>query len=139
MLALSAYVLVAAAWALAADFGAKVGLPLTINGVFVGDKVVHFLVVGGFAVVAARALRDFGWRKASALKAGMAAAAILATVEELTNLLTPHRGFSLLDLVADYAGVIVFAAIWWAAGRVRWARSRPAPIVDPLTMVSRPA
>lgn len=121
MYLLSAYILAAGTWAIAADFGAAKGLPLTINGVFVGDKVLHFLVVGGFALVLSRAIRLLGGRPVRSLLIGMAIAAVLATLEEFTNALTPHRNFSTLDMLANYSGILAMGLV----GRVTMFR-RPA-------------
>ncbi|MEO1498682.1 MAG: VanZ family protein [Planctomycetota bacterium] len=121
MLLLAAYTTIVGAWAMAANAGAAHGLPLYVQGVFVGDKVVHFVVVGLFALVVARAIRLRGCRAWQSLLAGMAIAVVLATIEEATNALTPHRSCSLLDIVADVAGVATLGAVAWVAG----FRSRP--------------
>ncbi|TWT43323.1 VanZ family protein [Botrimarina hoheduenensis] len=113
MFLLATFSSLVATWTYAANHGAAHGLPLWIGGVFVGDKVVHFLIVGLFAVLVARAIRRHGYRPATSLLAGMAIAAILATIEEATNALTPHRTCSVADLLADYAGIVTLSAVAW--------------------------
>ncbi|MEM9186692.1 MAG: hypothetical protein AAGB00_09380 [Planctomycetota bacterium] len=119
MYLLASYVAFAGCWTLAADMGLAPRFPLVINGVGVGDKIIHFVVVGGFALVLSRALCRHGWRPARGVFAGMAIAATLATLEELTNLLTPYRGFSRLDLVANYSGIVCLTTLGWLAGAMR--------------------
>lgn len=147
MYLLSGYVLCAGIWAAAANMGLspRILQPWFVNGVSVHDKVIHFLVVGGFAVVLARAYGKLGWRAGLCWVAAMATAALLATFEELTNLLTPYRNFSILDLAADYSGILLLTGLVWGIERgVRSAAGRPAsrgaePTAAALGMFSEPA
>lgn len=111
---LCAYVGAVGAWTIAANVGAAQGLPLRVGGVSVGDKVVHFCVVGLFSLVIARALSQSGVRAPRSLVYGGLLAATLATLEEFTNALTPHRCCSGWDLMADYAGIVTLsvAGLW---------------------------
>lgn len=124
---LAAYSVAVGAWTLSANAGMAHSLPLYFQGIFVGDKVVHFVVVGVFALIVARAIRSVGVHPWRSLLSGMAIAMVLATFEEATNALTPHRCCSVLDLAADLAGVIVLGAIGWLSG----FRSRPLSFARP--------
>jgi VanZ family protein len=79
-----------------------------------GDKIGHLLLMGTFSLLlnlslAGRRLRlPYG-----SPPLGSAIALALVTGEELTQLLFKYRTFSLVDLCADYAGILLFG---WLAG-----------------------
>ncbi|OQX17129.1 MAG: hypothetical protein BWK76_10580 [Desulfobulbaceae bacterium A2] len=91
-----------------ADLGA---LPRVVRAVCNfpgGDKLGHFLLMGTLALLLNRALpgrkvgvwgRSFGW--------GTVAVAALVVPEEFSQLAMTQRTFSLMDLVADYLGILV--------------------------------
>ena len=77
-----------------------------------GDKVGHFLLMGGLNFLVNMSLpvrwavtRPFGYLLASA------AVAILVTAEELTQMLFTTRTFSVVDLAADYGGIVCFGLL----------------------------
>lgn len=94
-----------------------------------GDKIAHFLLIGLLAFLAEMAtgvarFRILGLR----IPAAGLIIATLVTAEEVSQLWFPNRTFSLLDLAADYAGILTAAAaaIWITNAR----SNRPRPI-DP--------
>lgn len=125
MYLLFAYITVVSAWVLAANLGYAHGLPLYVHDVFVGDKVVHFFVVGLFALAVANAIRSRGCRPLSSLLLGMAIALLTASLEEASNALTPHRTASWLDLLADTLGVGSMGALGWFADFRDLSGSKP--------------
>jgi hypothetical protein len=110
------YTLFAGSWAVAANFGAPHDIPVSFNGVYIGDKIVHFAVVGLFALVLQRALWRSGVQAERSLLWSALITASLCAVEELSNLLTPHRTFSFADYAADLAGIMVMLAYGWLIG-----------------------
>ncbi len=72
------------------------------------DKVLHFILVGGLSWVLifafnAKRLNLLG----SSLYAGTILTLALVTLEECSQLLIATRRFELLDLLADYLGILV--------------------------------
>jgi polysaccharide biosynthesis protein VpsQ len=80
------------------------------------DKVGHFVLVGGSAFLLNLA---FGLRQWKALGRswllGSTLIAAAVTIEEFTQLWFPSRSFDLLDLAADFAGIVCFG---WLARRL---------------------
>jgi VanZ family protein len=75
-----------------------------------GDKCGHFLLMGGFAFLlnlslSCRVLRVAG----RPFLIGSMVAITLITIEECSQSFVAYRTFDLLDLAADYAGVIFFS------------------------------
>ncbi len=86
------------------------------------DKVGHFILMGGMAFVfnVAFNLRTWPflgrrWLLASPL------VALVVTAEEFSQRWIPSRTFDLLDLTADYAGILFFG---WLAKRVFGSRTQ---------------
>lgn len=74
-----------------------------------GDKVGHFVLMGGFGFLAnlswsCRTVRIAG----RSVLLGSIIVFTIITLEELSQSLIPYRSFDLLDLLADYLGVIFF-------------------------------
>ena len=72
------------------------------------DKPIHFFLVGGLSwvlIFAFNAKRLFLW--GSSLFVGTIVTTALVTLEESSQLLIDARGFELLDLLADYLGILV--------------------------------
>jgi hypothetical protein len=127
MYVLVIYTLFAGSWAVAANFGAPHDIPVSFNGVYVGDKIVHFAVVGLFALVLQRALWRSGVQAERSMVLSALLTASLCAVEELSNLLTPHRTCSFADFAADCAGILVMLSFGWLIGMrsVSFGRSSP--------------
>lgn len=108
---LSAYVLIGAAIAVLADLGQYPPGIRELHGMPMGDKLLHLLFSGGLALALNCWLIGGGWaRPWRALTWGTLVAAALCTAEEATNLITPHRGAELLDLAANYLGILLIGA-----------------------------
>ena len=72
------------------------------------DKAIHFFLVGGLSwvlIFAFDAKRLFLW--GSSLFVGTIVTIALVTLEESSQLLIDARRFELLDLLADYLGILV--------------------------------
>ena len=77
-----------------------------------GDKSGHFLLMGGFTFLlnlslSCRVVRIAG----KPFLIGSIVALTLIFVEELSQRFIPYRTFDLLDLAADYLGVLVFGRL----------------------------
>lgn len=83
------------------------------------DKVVHFLLYGGLAVLCARAVRGYSARPAIAAYAGVVLASLYGISDEVHQFFTPGRSPDVRDWVADTAGAVLCVAAWYAAVRVR--------------------
>jgi len=83
------------------------------------DKLGHFALFGGLALVLNVSLACRAWR---GWLIGSGVVALVATLEEWSHSWIPHRNFDLLDLAANYAGIGVggLLARWF------WARRPPA-------------
>lgn len=95
----------------AADRGA---LPSLLTGLYAfphGDKLGHFLLMGGLS---------FAVTLAIGAPAGPLLTAALVTLEELSQLAFRTRSFDLLDLLASLLGIAVFG---WLAGKATRRRS----------------
>jgi hypothetical protein len=134
------YTLFAGSWAVAANFGAPHDIPVSFNGVFVGDKIVHFVVVGLFALVLQRALWRLGMQAERSLVLSAIITVSLCAVEELSNLLTPHRTCSFADYAADLAGITVMLTYGWLVGirSVSFGRSGRTNIGASLASAPKP-
>jgi VanZ family protein len=89
-------------------------------GIRVSDKVYHFIEFAIFGLLLARTFRHlFSSRRRAAAILSAALTGILGGVlDEAHQMFVPGRDASLLDALADAAGVVaVCAAIWWWTGR----------------------
>lgn len=86
-----------------------------------GDKLGHFLIVGGFACALNYALRcrtmSLGGKP---VLFGSLIVLVLASVEETSQLFIPSRNFDLLDLAADVLGI-------WLVGRLAHSPTAAKP------------
>lgn len=77
-----------------------------------GDKLGHFLILGGFAFVLNHSLR---YRTASLggkpVLLGSLIVLLLAVAEETSQLFIPGRTFDLLDLAADALGILLLGRL----------------------------
>ena len=81
------------------------------------DKVGHFVLMGGVAFFMNLRLRCREWR---GWLVGSVVVGTLVTIEEFSQLWMTSRTFDLLDLAADFAGILSFG---WLAKRL--LRPRP--------------
>lgn len=77
-----------------------------------GDKLGHFLILGGFAFVLNHSLRcrtvALGGRP---VLLGSLIVFLLALAEETSQLFIPGRTFDLLDLAADALGILILGRL----------------------------
>lgn len=86
------------------------------------DKVIHFLLFGTLALCTNATLTGSRrWSCTRAVVAGSILIALIATLDEGTNLLVAHRSWSLGDLAANYLGVICLGVV------PLWGRRRELP------------
>jgi VanZ family protein len=103
-----------------ADAGLAPGFFGWVQSTGSGDKVGHFILIGGLAFCLNLSL---GCRKWCGLLAGSVIVVVLCTAEEFSQLLLAgRRNFDWLDLAADYAGIL-------AAGLAAQRLARPRPEV----------
>ncbi len=87
-----------------------------------GDKTGHFVLMGLFSLFVNLSMRVKRVDVAGfSLLKGSLIVALIVTVEEFSQLLLKHRGFSLLDLACDYLGIIAFGVL-----AEHWVRARQA-------------
>lgn len=73
-----------------------------------GDKVGHFVLIGGLGLAADVVLRFRDWR---GVPIGPAVVMVVALLEELSQIALPTRSFDLVDLAADALGIAAFTAL----------------------------
>jgi len=117
-----AYVVLLAAIIFAADAGWLPPFVEQLHDLPFGDKVFHFLMFGGLALMANLALASRGRRSlARAIVMGSILVLIVATAEEYSNNFVPRRDWSLGDLTANYLGVVCLGVLplwpWQLASR----------------------
>lgn len=89
------------------------------------DKLIHFVLLGGASFLARRATADARMRWYN-LPWGPFVVGTCASIDEFAQAFSPVRTFSLGDLAANLAGVLVFG---WLAGRPWLGGARP-PAAD---------
>lgn len=87
-----------------------------------GDKLAHFVLIGGLALVANLAWRT-GWLRVGPLRlmAGSVVVGLLMSAEEVTQLWITNRTFSLADLTANWLGALAASLV--AARLIRRGRA----------------
>jgi VanZ family protein len=97
---------------LLADFGRLNPVISVLAGYRHLDKVVHFFLYGSFALVVNLALASWpNWSFARAITTGSMIVLIASTVDEFSNLLVPQRDWSLVDLAANYLGIVILGVL----------------------------
>jgi len=115
--ALIIYVLLILAIILLADLGGSAGTGTEylriIHAVPAGDKFGHFFLFGGLSFLANLVLAGRLKTAGNIRKHLLLTAAILAIVwlEEFSQLYLPNRNFDPWDMLADGAGILIFAAL----------------------------
>lgn len=106
------YSLALGTFTLLADAGYMSVILDRVHEVPAGDKVVHFVLAGTFALLANLAIHA---RLATnwwvALIPGTLLAVIAVTLDECSNLLMESRGWSLADLAANYLGILCIGVV----------------------------
>jgi VanZ family protein len=95
-----------------ANFGMLSPVAHILHKIPYGDKIMHFLLIGGLAFMVNFSLKCAMWHIGgwSILKGSMIVA-ILITLEEISQYFLPNRSFDLIDLTANYAGIITFSLL----------------------------
>jgi len=96
------------------------GLPMTVLSTPGLDKVIHFLLLGGASFLARKATDD---ARMKGIPTGPLVVGLCATIDECTQAFVPTRTFSLGDMAANLAGVIVLG---WLAGLGK-SKRQPSP------------
>jgi polysaccharide biosynthesis protein VpsQ len=102
-----------------ADVGLGGGLFARLRHIPGGDKTGHFVLMGTLSFLVNMSLGAARLGSTRLLTGSVAVAAVV-TLEEFSQLALAARGFSLLDLAANYAGIVCGG---WLA---RWAIVRRA-------------
>lgn len=80
----------------------------TLEGIPFSDKVIHFLLLGGLSLLTNLSLST---KKISigqfTFLVGSLFIAVGITLEECSQLLIAHRHFEIMDLLCNYAGILV--------------------------------
>ena len=96
-----------------------------VNALPGGDKAGHFLAMGGLCLLVTLSLAPRRLRLGRrSLPLGPVVVAALVTLEEVSQIWIDSRGFDLLDLTADYLGVLLGG---WVALKVVRRGSTPPP------------
>jgi len=127
-----AYAAVLAAIIFSADAGWLPPFAERLHDLPFGDKVMHFLMFGGLALVANLALASRGRRTlARAIVIGSILVLIVATAEEYSNRFVSRRDWSFGDLTANYLGVACLGVLpiwpWQLSSRPRSAEPDDSP------------
>ena len=82
-----------------------------------GDKLVHFVLMGGLSLLLNLSLRTRQLRlPVGRVLLGSLALYILVTIDELIQMFLTLRSFDLLDLASNYLGIYVFGRL-----AIRWS------------------
>ena len=73
-----------------------------------GDKIAHTILYGTMAMFLNYGL---SYRKIKGLQLGAVLVLTFAILEEFTQIYVPSRTFDLYDILADFAGVILFSLV----------------------------
>lgn len=83
-----------------------------IHGIPLGDKVLHFLLVGSMTIAV-----NYFWKHrttqifSTRILLGSALVLVFMTFEEFGQAFVPHRHFEIADLLCNYAGIFVASKI----------------------------
>ena len=79
-----------------------------------GDKLMHGLLYGLMAMFLNFGLKykSYKWLGFN-MQLGAVIVLVFATIEEISQYWLPSRTFDLVDLLADFVGVILFSLIIW--------------------------
>lgn len=97
---------------LAADLGVGSSFFALVNQIPGADKSGHFILIGLLAFfVIWSVMETYPTSSRSAWIKGMLALAAIVTLEECSQVFLRFRGFSLIDLVFDYLGILFFGCL----------------------------
>jgi VanZ family protein len=116
---------------LCADTGMLNPIARYVNAYPALDNLVHFFMYGGLALAV-----NAAWARARsgtltrAIVTGSTIVLIASTVEELTNLVVPYRGWATSDLAANYLGIMFVGVLPAACFPERFASPKLAPVAS---------
>ena len=103
-----------------ANQGRLSGISPVIERVPFGDALGHFVLMGAFAFLATGAFGErFFWLVRGRIPMGAALVCVVVLCEEVSQLFIDSRTFSMLDLAADFLGILLFG---WLTTRVYGSR-----------------
>jgi VanZ family protein len=106
------YVLLILIIIMLANFGMLSPIAHVLHKIPYGDKIMHFLLIGGLAFMVNFSLKCAMWRIGSwSILKGSVIVAVIITLEEMSQYFLPNRSFDLIDLAANYAGIIIFSLL----------------------------
>ena len=95
-----------------ANTDGSMGAMIAVGSIMHGDKIAHFFLFGSFSFVMNLAFSCKTWRWLGiSVYRGTALVLLFATIEELSQHFISRRNFDLLDLLADFLGLLFFAVI----------------------------
>ncbi|WP_353572316.1 hypothetical protein [Candidatus Albibeggiatoa sp. nov. BB20] len=93
-----------------ANFGMLPPISLLLLKLPYSDKILHFLLIGGLAFMVNYSLKCSAWHIGNwPILKGSVFVAIVITLEECSQYFQVNRSFDLIDLAANYAGIIAFS------------------------------
>jgi polysaccharide biosynthesis protein VpsQ len=106
------FILVLILIVIAANMGLAPTLFAFLRHIPYGDKLGHFVLMGTLSLLVNLSMHASRVRIGSAdvLKGSLIVAAIV-TIEEFSQIFIRSRGFSLVDLAFDYAGIVAFGTL----------------------------
>lgn len=109
-IAFGAYALFIAVLVFVADRRGTRYLASFIGGIRYGDKIGHFLLMGGVAFFANLTFSSTMFRTKWITRASVIVA-ILVLLEEVSQIFVRGRTFDLTDLAADFLGILIFGEL----------------------------
>ncbi|MEK7989873.1 MAG: VanZ family protein, partial [Thiotrichaceae bacterium] len=93
-----------------ANFGMLSPISSQLHKIPYSDKIIHFLLIGGLAFMVNYSLQCRAWHIGTwPILKGSVFVAIVITLEEFSQYFQVNRSFDLIDLAANYAGIIAFS------------------------------
>lgn len=124
---LAAYLAAIASIVLIANLGGTHAVFGFVAWVPFGDKLGHFVLMGTLAMLTDLATGRHEWKLGRVrVPSGPMVIAALVTAEELSQLALTTRSFDLVDLAADFAGIVALVGL----SRALSARSEAEPAPD---------
>lgn len=128
---LSAFVVLCLLLVVLMDLGQLTQFQRALHYAPYGDKMMHALTAGLLTLLLnLTLLKMHPIRPRRMVLAGALLVAVMCSIEEATNLLTPYRGCEVLDLLANYTGILLLG-LMPALYAVRHTRVA-SPVIDGL-------
>ena len=105
-----------------ADQGRLPGFITSLYDFPTGDKVGHFLLMGGLSLLINMALPARAYRQHVL---AIFLVSVLVALEEASQSRFGTRHLDLIDLVASLLGIFILGGLGWWLNGILWRRSRP--------------